>query len=257
MSPRTRVLIVDDEAPARAKLRHALAAEPDFEVAGEAGDGRAALKALGELRPELLFLDIQMPLLDGFGVLAAAGPAGLLEPVDQIVFVTAFDQFALEAFEAQAFDYLLKPWAPSRLQKLLARVRRARVKDAGAGELAGRLEALLAARREPRLERLLLTREDGREVLLPVDRIDFVRAAANYVEIVTGEGRFRRRMTLQELESRLDPEKFLRISRGEIVRLEAIAEVEPLFHGDSRIRLKSGLLLGWSRRYRAKAEERL
>lgn len=267
-----RVLIVDDEGPARAKLRQALAAEPDFEVAGEAADGRAAVAAIAALRPDLLFLDIQMPLLDGFGVIAEIGAGS----VPQVVFVTAFDDRALEAFEAQAFDYLLKPWAPSRLQKVLERVRRERGRESRArqSDLAGRLEALLAAAAPqlavpalaaPRkaakppalLERILLAREDGREVLLPVDQIDFVRAAANYLELHTAGGVFRRRMTLQELESRLDADRFLRISRSEIVRLAAIAEIEPLFHGDSRIRLKNGATLGWSRRYRAKAEDRL
>lgn len=256
MSGKTRVLIVDDEAPARAKLRNALAAEKDFEIAGEAADGRAALAALREQRPDLVFLDIQMPLLDGFGVIAEAAAAGLLEAIGQIVFVTAFDEFALEAFEAQAFDYLLKPWAPSRLQKVLERVRREREKQEG-GDLARRLEALLGTKKSAPLERLLLAKEDGREVLLAVEKIDFIRAAANYLEIHSKEGQFRRRMTLQELENRLDPDRFLRISRSEIVRLEAIAEVEPLFHGDSRIKLKSGQTLGWSRRYRAKVEDRL
>lgn len=256
-----RTLIVDDEKPARAKLRQALAAEKDFEVAGEAADGRAAVAAIADIRPDLLFLDIQMPLLDGFGVIAEVGAGN----VPQVVFVTAFDDHALRAFEAQAFDYLLKPWAPSRLQKVLARVRREREKTSG--DLAGRLAALLGAAGTPLpalpgkppalLERILLSREDGREVLLPVDKIDFVRAASNYLELHTRDGVFRRRMTLQELESRLDPDRFLRISRGEIVRLEAIAEIEPLFHGDSRIRLAGGQILGWSRRYRAKAESRL
>lgn len=253
-------LIVDDEAPARAKLRKALEAEKDFAIVGEAGDGRAAVEAVREKKPELLFLDIQMPLLDGFGVVEELAAQGLAETIRQVVFVTAFDDFALKAFEAQAFDYLLKPWAPSRLQKVLARVRRQNERAAGS-ELASRLEALLNAAQKPAqaapLERLLLAREDGREVLLAIEKIDFVRAAANYLELHTKEGVFRRRMTLQELESRLDPRRFLRISRSELVRLEAIAEVEPLFHGDSRIKLKNGQNLGWSRRYRAKVENSL
>ena len=253
----TSVLIVDDEAPARAKLRLALAAEKDFAVIGEAGDGRAAVTAILEKKPELIFLDIQMPLLDGFGVIAEVG----VEKIGQVVFVTAFDDFALAAFEAQAFDYLLKPWAPSRLQQVLQRIRREKASQ-GESDLARRLEALLAAgprevKKEAPLERLLLSREDGREVLLAVDKIDFVRAAANYLELHTQAGLFRRRMTLQELEARLDPARFLRVSRSEIVRLDAIAEVEPLFHGDSRIKLKNGQILSWSRRYRAKVEERL
>lgn len=255
-----RVLIVDDEAPARGKLRKALEAEKDFAVVGEAGDGRAAVEAVRTTRPDLLFLDIRMPLLDGFGVVEELAAQGLAETIGQVVFVTAFDDFALKAFEAQAFDYLLKPWAPSRLQKVLARVRREKERAAGS-ELASRLGALLSAAQKPAkappLERLLLAREDGREVLLGTEKIDFVRAAANYLELHTKEGVFRRRMTLQELESRLDPQDFLRISRSEIVRLEAIAEVEPLFHGDSRIKLKNGQILSWSRRYRAKVEELL
>lgn len=252
-----KVLIVDDEAPARVKLRKALEPQEDFEVIGEAQDGREAVAMILEKKPNLVFLDVQMPLLDGFGVLEEVGA----ENFEQVVFVTAFDEYALKAFEAEAFDYLLKPWAPSRLIKVLARIRKERQRQAGP-DLASRLEALLAgAARESGLptrplQRLLLTKEDEREFLLAVDQIDFIRAAANYLEFHTQDGILRRRMTLYELEARLDPDRFLRINRSEIVRMEAIAEVEPLFHGDSRVKLKSGKILSWSRRYRARAGDR-
>ena len=246
-----RALIADDEAPARRKLRGLLARESDFEVVGEAGDGAEAVALIQDLSPDVIFLDIQMPLLDGFGVIREVG----VEAMPLVVFVTAYDEHALKAFEVHALDYLLKPFAPSRFERLLERVRR-QLEPASSGDLAERIERLLAAVRPapdyPR--RILVEKDEGRQVLLAVDVVDRVRADGNYLLFLSQGTEYRRRGTLQDLEGRLDPARFLRLNRSEIVRLEAIREVQPWFHGDARVVLHDGTVLTWSRRYRAKAE---
>ncbi len=246
-----RALLVDDEAPARRKLRELLAGETDIEMVGEAADGVEAVAAIRAATPDLVFLDIQMPRLDGFGVIAEIGVAAM--PLT--VFVTAYDEHALRAFEVQALDYLLKPFAPSRFQTLLARVRRQLIKPTSA-DLAGRIESLLqTVRPEPAyLRQLLAERGTDRQIVLAIDEIDRIEADGNTLRFYTQEGAFHRRGTLHDLENRLDPTRFLRLNRSEIVRLEAIREIQPWFHGDARVILKDGKVLTWSRRYRAKAE---
>jgi two-component system, LytTR family, response regulator len=259
-----RALIADDERPARRKLRQLLSREPDFEVVGEAADGIEAVAAIQAAAPDVVFLDIQMPRLDGFGVIAEVG----VEAMPLVVFVTAFDEHALRAFEVHALDYLLKPFSPSRLHRLLDRLRRqlapnaAHAGDAAgggvpaAGDLARRIEDLLAAvRPAPEYPRqLLVERGEGRQALLAVDQVDLFRAEANYLRIFAGGAEFRRRGTLRDLEGRLDPARFLRLNRSEIVRLETVREVQPWFHGDAKVVLRDGSVLTWSRRFRAKAE---
>jgi len=246
-----RALLVDDEAPARRKLRELLAGESDVEIIGEAADGVEAVAAIRTASPDVVFLDIQMPRLDGFGVISEVGVAAM--PLT--VFVTAYDEHALRAFEVQALDYLLKPFAPSRFQTLLARVRHQLGRN-DEGDLAGRIESLLqAVRPEPAyLRQILAEREADRQILLTVDEIDRIEADGNTLRFHTQEGAFHRRGTLSDLENRLDPAHFLRLNRSEIVRLEAIREIQPWFHGDARVILKDGKVLTWSRRYRAKAE---
>jgi two-component system LytT family response regulator len=250
-----RVLLADDEEPARRKLRHLLGREPDVEIVGEAADGVEAVAAIRATAPDLVFLDIQMPRLDGFGVVAEVG-APAMPPV---VFVTAYDEHALRAFEVEALDYLLKPFAASRLARLLDRARRRLGEPAAAapsGDLAARLERLLGELRpEPvYLRQLLAERGANRQALLAVADIDRIRADGNYLVITAGGADYRRRGTLRDLEARLDPALFLRLSRAEIVRLAAIREVQPWFHGDARVLLADGTVLTWSRRYRAKAD---
>ena len=267
-----RALIADDERPARRKLRQLLSREPDFEVVGEAADGVEAVAAIQATAPDVVFLDIQMPRLDGFGVIAAVG----VEAMPLVVFVTAFDEHALRAFEVHALDYLLKPFAPSRLRRLLDRLRRqlapnahaAHAADAAdtadpgggalpvAGDLARRIEHLLAAMRPAREypRQLLVERGEGRQALLAVDQIDLVRAEANYLRIFANGAEYRRRGTLRDLEGRLDPARFLRLNRSEIVRLETVREVQPWFHGDAKVVVRDGSVLTWSRRFRAKTE---
>jgi two-component system LytT family response regulator len=248
-----RALIADDEAPARRKLRELLAREADFEIVGEAADGVEAVEKIRAAAPDVVFLDIQMPRLDGFGVIAEVG----VEAMPLVVFVTAFDEHALRAFEVHALDYLLKPFAPSRFERLLERVRRQLGPAAPEeGDLARRIESLLAAVRPtpPTLRQILVERDEDRQVLLAVDEIVRIQADGNYLRFFTAEAEYRRRGTLRDLEDRLDPARFLRLNRSEIVRLDAIRELQPWFHGDAKVVLHDGTVLTWSRRYRAKAE---
>ncbi len=246
-----RVVLIDDEAPARAKLRDLLAPEADVEIAGEAASGRQAVELIRRERPDLVFLDVQMPELDGFGVIAEVG----VEAMPLTVFVTAFDEHALAAFEVHAFDYLLKPFARRRFQRTLERARR---RLAGADDAARRLANLLEALRLPGrpLARLAAEHAGGREVLVPVESIDVIRADGNDLVLVTRQGSLRRRGPLKDLLARLDPEAFLQINRSEAVRLAAVRELQPWFHGDYRLLLHDGTTLTWSRRYRARDKGR-
>ena len=248
-----RALIADDEAPARRKLRELLRREADFEIVGEAADGVEAVAAIRAAPPDVIFLDIQMPRLDGFGVVAEIGSAAM----PRVVFVTAYDEHALRAFEVEALDYLLKPFSPSRFQRLLDRIRRQI--DHDPGDLNQRIDRLLAAVRPaagagslPR--QILVERGEGRQALLAVGEIDVIRAEGNYLRFVSRGEEYRRRGTLREIEERLDPAQFVRLNRSEIVRLEAVRELQPWFHGDARVILKDGSVLTWSRRYRTRVE---
>jgi two-component system LytT family response regulator len=221
-----RALLVDDEPLARALLRELLAAHPDVEIAGEAANGFDAVKAIGELAPDLVFLDIQMPKLSGFEVLELLG-----EPAPAVVFVTAYDEHALRAFEVHAVDYLLKPVDPERLAAAIARVGE-RLRGRGAAPSAG---ALAAAARPPGrpLERLLF-REEGRVHVLAAGKLDFVEAQDDYLSFAAAGRRFRRQQTLGELEAQLDPQRFVRVHRSYIVNVERLARLE-LYAKDSWI----------------------
>ncbi len=245
-----RVLIADDEAPARKKVRELLAREPDAEIVGEAADGDEAIVLIGQTRPDLLFLDIQMPKADGFAVIEAVGAGA----VPFVVFVTAYDEHALRAFQVQALDYLLKPFAPTRFKDVLARVRR-QLAGGARHEFEERMERLLAAVRPgPRyLKQLLADKGDERQVVLAVEAIDRIVADRNYLRFFSAGHEYLRRGVLNEIEKRLDPEQFIRINRSEIVRVGAVADFQSWFHGDCRVRLKDGTLLTWSRRYRARS----
>lgn len=243
-----RVLLVDDEAPARRKLKRLLDEEPGVEIVGEAADGPGAVHLIGEHRPDVVFLDIRIPGSDGFEVVETIG----VEEMPLVVFVTAFDEHALRAFEVHALDYVLKPVSPNRFRRVVERVRD-RLDTDGLEETRRRLADVVAELRERSrpLSRILV--EDGeRALLLPVDQIERLKADRNYVEIHAGDARYTIRATLTGLEERLDPDRFLRINRSEIVRLDAIERIEPWFHGDYHVVLEDGTKTTWSRRYRAR-----
>jgi two-component system LytT family response regulator len=242
-----RALIVDDEALARRGIRQHLAAEPDVEVVGECGDGVAAIAAIAALQPDLVFLDISMPEADGFDVVAAVGA----DNMPATIFVTAYDQYAVRAFEIHALDYLLKPVEPERISAALARAR-ARL-AAKTDDLAARVAAVLGelgsgpARRHVRR---LPIKKAGRVILLDVDDVMRFEATGNYIEVHTRERMHLLRETLTGLEMRLDPDGFLRVSRSCIVNARYIRELQPQFSGDFVIVLADDSEVQGSRRYR-------
>jgi two-component system LytT family response regulator len=234
-----RTLLVDDERPARRKMQRFLNAAGDFEVVGEASDGAEAITAIARLRPDLVFLDVQMPKLDGFAVAAALTP-----PLPEIVFVTAHDQFALKAFEVHALDYLLKPYDDRRLQKVLDRVRERR----RAGDVVGHLQRLIADLKKDYTDRILVT-ENDRSVFVAAADIAWIEGARNYLLLHAGVKTHMIRATLDAFSKKLNPAEFVRVNRSAIVRLDSIRELQPWFHGEYKILMKDGTTIPWTRRY--------
>lgn len=245
-----RVLLVDDEPLARRGLRRRLAGEADISVVGECGDGASAVAAIAELEPGLVFLDIQMPGLGGFDVLDAIG----LERMPAVIFVTAFDRFAVRAFDVHALDYLLKPIDEERFRRALDRARRhllqPRASDAPAAERIALALADLGRTAPHRWTRRLAIKSAGRVTLIEVRDVDRFEAAGNYVEIHTGARKHLLRETMASLAGRLDPQQFARVSRSSIVNLGRVRELRPLASGDFQIVLRDGAEVAGSRRYR-------
>ena len=251
MSDKIRVLIVDDEPLARRGICQLLETETDFVVAGEAANGCEAAAAIEKLAPDLVFLDIQMPLLDGFSFLEKVGAKNLPE----IVFITAYDEHAIRAFEAGAIDYVLKPINTERFQKTLERVRRRLVSGENKlleNKIAGLLNDLKPAG-EAFLQRIAV-KERGRIRFLEVEKIDRISSLGNYIEIHSGREKFILRETMDGIESKLNPQKFLRIRRSTIVRTANIKELQPLFNGEYAVILADGTETTSSRRYRKNLE---
>jgi two-component system, LytTR family, response regulator len=250
---KVRTLIVDDEPLGRERIRTLLREDPDVEVIGECSDGRQAVAAIERLKPDLFFLDVQMPEMDGFAVLDAI--AGKHMPA--IIFVTAYDRYAVQAFEVHALDYLLKSFDRERFHNAVERAKGEirRLREGALNErLAGLLEEMES--RKSRLTRVVI-KSGGRIFFLPVEEIDWVEAADNYVRIHARRESHLVRETLQSLEGRLDSRKFLRIHRSTIVNLDRIRELQPLFHGDYAVHLQDGTELTLSRNYRQKLGEPL
>jgi two-component system, LytTR family, response regulator len=265
-----RTLIVDDEPAARAGLRQLLAADPEVVVAGECASGREAVTAIQDATPDLLFLDVQMPELDGFGVLREIGTEG----VPAVVFVTAYDQYALRAFEVHALDYLLKPFSDARFRESLTRAKE-QVRRGRLGQLSRKLAALLdtydesatrgagggggpAGNATPRgyLERLVV-KSGGKVTLLQVGDIEWIDADGDYARIHVGKAWHLLRETMKRLERQLDPALFVRIHRSTIVNLEKVKELQPFYRGEYVVVLHTGATLKLSRGYRANLEARL
>lgn len=248
-----RALVVDDELPARRRILDLLEKQEDVEVAGIGRDGLEAVGQIRDTRPDLMFLDIQMPNLDGFGVLGALGTS--VVPVT--IFVTAYDAFAIRAFEAHALDYLLKPFADERFEGALERARDF-IRGHRASDFSARVATLLAERGATgpagdMIERLAI-KSSGRVTFVEIRDIDWIEAAGVYVNVHVGERTYLYRSTLASLQKRLDPKLFLRLHRSVTVNASRLREMEVRTHGDHTVILKNGKKLPLSRSYRAQLE---
>jgi two-component system, LytTR family, response regulator len=250
-----RVLVVDDEAPARRKILRLLRNESGVQVVGEADSGESAISAIERHRPDLVFLDVQMPGADGFDVVQ--GIAGVPDgKMPRVVFVTAHDRYALRAFEVHAFDYLLKPVAEDRFRHVLHRAREQHTQggNVSTSRLRDLVEEIL---RERGYAERLLIREDTRAFFISVRDISWIEADRNYLLVHDGAKTHTVRATLDSVESTLDPKLFARVNRGSLVRLDAIRELLPWFHGEYKVVLQDGTELRWSRRYISRRPELL
>lgn len=248
-----RVLIVDDEPLARGVLREMLQTDPDVTIVGECANGKEAVKSIQELAPEVLFLDIQMPELGGFEVLDALDEG----QAPHLIFVTAYDQYAVRAFEVHALDYILKPFDRERFQASWQRAKMQVLRERNGKveqKILSLLEDLKAGTKY--LERLVI-KSSGRIYFLETNEIDWIQAEGNYVSVHTGKKSHLLRETITSLENQLDPKKFLRIHRSAIVRIDRIKELQPWFHGEYHIILHDGTQLTLSRNYRDRLQEAL
>ncbi|MEO8635933.1 MAG: LytTR family DNA-binding domain-containing protein [Gemmatimonadales bacterium] len=241
-----RTLVADDEPLARRRLARLLEAEPGAELVASCGSGPETVEAVHRHTPDLLFLDVQMPGLDGFAVLEALGP----DTPPAVIFVTAFDSYAIQAFEASALDYLLKPFDADRLHRAFQRAEmRLRQTDAE-GTPAQLIHLLEGLNRQRTTAERLAIRTDGRVTFVRVQDIDWIETAGNYVRLHTGKTSHLLRESLASLEGRLDPSRFLRIHRTTIANVERLKELQPWFSGEFIAILHDGTRLKVSRGYR-------
>ena len=241
-------LLVDDEPLAREGLRILLARDPEVSAIREAKDGREAVEAIRTGRPDLVFLDVQMPEMDGFAVAQEVG-AGQMPAV---VFVTAHDKYAIQAFEINAIDYLLKPVTEERFAKALARAKD-RLQSRPADEASRQILSLLETIASPtRFLKRLAVRSAGKTVFVDVEDIDWIEAAENYVQLHAGRAEHLLHVTMNTLEKSLDPELFLRIHRSVIVNVRRVKELHPVMHGEYVVTLSNGVRLQSGRMYNEK-----
>jgi len=246
-----RTLIVDDEPLARRGIREHLAQQRDVVIIEECRDGREAVAAIKQHSPDLVFLDVQMPELDGFQVLQAIGA----ERMPAVIFVTAYDKYALQAFEVHALDYLLKPFNADRFSKAFQRAR-LQLEQRSISDLSNRLQSFLDdLKPNQKYKERLAIKSAGRIFFLNVAEIDWIEAADNYAALhVAGEEHLLRE-TMNSLEQQLDPAKFLRIHRSRIINIQRLKELRPLLGGEYEIRLQDGTRLESGRRYRGRLQE--
>jgi two-component system LytT family response regulator len=248
-----RVVLVEDEPPARRKMSRMLAEDVEFSVVGEADNGANAVSLIQQQQPDLAFLDIQLPDCTGFDVLDALEDRGKL----QVIFVTAFDEYALKAFEVHALDYLMKPVEPSKFSSCLERAKRL-IRQDSPGALAARLDQLLATiHSKGEYARRVLVQDGQRSYFVDAQRIDWIESARNYACLHIDGKTHIVRSTLEGIAAKLDPRRFRRLNRSELVNVERIAEVRSWLHGDQKVILTDGTELMWSRRYRVESLEDL
>ncbi len=241
-----KTLIVDDEPIARDRVRRMLHDESGIEIVGECGNGAEAAAFINENQPDLVFLDIQMPEMTGFEAVQSIA----LKKVPVIIFVTAFDQYAIQAFDVHALDYLLKPFNRERFKRAVGRARE-QIEKTQTGKIDERLASLLAdlTTNKKYLERLVV-KTVGRVFFLRTEEVDWIEAAGNYAKLHVGREGHLIRETMNGLEAKLNPDKFLRIHRSTLVNIDRIKELSPLFSGDYTVMLKTGAELTLSRNYR-------
>jgi two-component system LytT family response regulator len=238
---------------ARKRIQRVLRQDAEIEIIGECADGREAVEAVTELKPDLMFLDVQMPEVGGFEALEEIGTRNA--PV--VIFVTAYDQFALKAFEVHALDYLLHPFDADRLKKTLERAKQ-QIRQQETEKNDDRLLALLKTVKEnPKYLKRMTVKSRGRTIFLNVEEIDYITAEGNYLSLQVGQEAHLIRSPLHQFEEKLDPEKFVRIHRSAIINLDRVREMHPLFNGDQLVIMKNGKELTLSRNYRDRLRELL
>jgi two-component system LytT family response regulator len=253
---RIRAVIADDEPLSREKLKECLQAEPDIDIVASCSDGRQVVDAVERLQPDAIFLDIQMPRLDAFQALAELPEAR----IPKIVFVSAYDEFALRAFESAAVDYLLKPYTPQRFQKAVQRLRTI-IANERTGALRDRMRSMLRELESepaaPRIERLII-KAKGKIAFIYVDEIAWIAAEGNYISVHTGKESFLYRETMNNMMGRLDPSKFLRVHRSTIVNTAFVKEIQPwISDTESIVVMRDGTRLTISRGYLKELQERI
>lgn len=243
-----RTIIADDMPLARSRIRRFLKTDSEIEVMCECSCGGEAIEAINNLKPDLVFLDVEMPEITGFEVLQAIKS----DPMPVVIFVTAYDQFTLRAFDFHALDYLLKPFDEARLKRALERAKR-ELKQTRQTDINQQLESVLKnGKTEPKFLKRIAIKSGERTVFLPADDIDWVSTAGNYLELHVGKQTHLIRERMCELESKLDPTKFVRIHRLSLINIERVRELQPLFNGDYVVILHNGRQLILSRTYREK-----
>jgi two-component system LytT family response regulator len=248
-----RVLVVDDEPLGRRRVLELLKTEDDVRVVDTAADGAAAIEAIRTLRPDLVFLDVQMPRTSGFGVIDSIG----VERMPFVIFVTAFDRYALRAFDVHALDYLLKPFDRDRFHDALTRARD-QIARRSTGDLERRLlELVQDLKPAPHPLERFVVKAGGRVFFVRADEIEWIEAAGNYVKLHVGSDVHLFRETMNAIEAKLDPDLFFRIHRSHIVNIERVRELQPWFNGEFVVFLRSGTRLTLSRGYREKLQDRI
>ncbi len=248
---RIKTLIVDDEALARIRIRDMLRHDPEIEIIGESAEGSQAVEMIRKFRPQLLFLDVQMPGADGFSVLKRLDSS----QIPLVIFVTAYEQYAVRAFHVHACDYLLKPFKRKRFEEALARAK-SELLNKNDSEIARRtLMVLQELQKQPKYLDRFAIKERGRVFLLKSQDVDWIEAEDNYVRLHSKKIGYLIRQTITSVEDQLDPNLFVRIHRGAIVNIERIQELQQLFHGACRVVLQDGTTLPLSKSYREKLRQ--
>jgi len=243
-----RVLIVDDEPLARERVHHFLKQEPNITIIGESGNGIEAVAAIREKKPDLIFLDIQMPGMDGFEVLQHIES----EHMPHIIFITAYDQYAIRAFEVHALDYLLKPFDQSRFKRAL-HLAGEYIQLQKNGDFKYRIKELIQEiGSEKKFPERFIIKSEGRIYFIRTDEVNWIESAANYVSLHVGREVHLMRGTMSAMEEKLDPDKFIRVNRAAIINIEFIREIQPFFNGEYIINLKDDTQITLSRKYREK-----